>query len=185
MFTEKDIDEHVEQTDIQGWKCFRHPLYICMPYTESDMEKDHIIRGINYKLERLEKTNDAVQWIFTHERPYRLEAYLNLPLRFERTPEMLVDIWEDCEHPYINRDAWLMMFEEFDYEHTKSELPEEFTVYRGGSYESGLSWTLDRETANKFAMRDGSKKIWTKTVKKSDVILYTDGRGEKEVILDI
>jgi hypothetical protein len=65
-----------------------------------------------------------------------------------------------------------------------------FQVYRGvagnGSARRprGLSWTLDVERARWFARRFSleSPAVWSGEVAAGDVIVYIDGREEKEVI---
>lgn len=64
------------------------------------------------------------------------------------------------------------------------------TVYRGHGPEGpgveGLSWTLEKTTAEWFARRffraEGT--VITATVDSDAVIAYLDGRNEKEVVLD-
>lgn len=65
------------------------------------------------------------------------------------------------------------------------------TAFRGQIGDKvGISWTLDKETAKKFAATGGSRqtirggRILTRIVKRSDVLAYLTGRGESEVIID-
>ena len=53
----------------------------------------------------------------------------------------------------------------------------------------GISWTLDASVAKMFSERFYTKRtnkqpiVKVKEVKKEDIFLFTDARGEKEVIL--
>ena len=73
------------------------------------------------------------------------------------------------------------------------KLPNEITIYRGGSKTElkakkfGVSWTLDRKIAEKFAdiksIRDKKEMIVIeKTISKKDVIAYFISRQEEEII---
>ena len=74
-----------------------------------------------------------------------------------------------------------------------ADLPNEFEVYRGaeqgefeGKYGIGLSWTLDEDIAIWFSKRfnkDG--RVMKRRIRKSDVIHFTNRRGEKEIVVAI
>lgn len=69
----------------------------------------------------------------------------------------------------------------------------EFLVYRGQQPTEpiGFSWTLDKETAVKFANGAGVRRptpggvIYNLEVNRECVLAYITGRGEREVIVDI
>lgn len=73
------------------------------------------------------------------------------------------------------------------------KMPKEITIYRGGSKTElktkmyGVSWTLDKKIAEKFAdiksIRDKKEMVVIeKTISKKDVIAYFTSRQEEEII---
>lgn len=73
------------------------------------------------------------------------------------------------------------------------KLPDQITIYRGGSKTEektkkyGVSWTLDKKIAEKFAnvkaIRDNKEMVVIeKTISKKDVIAYLISRKEEEII---
>ena len=71
-----------------------------------------------------------------------------------------------------------------------AELPDELTVYRGITEKNkdnilALSWTMKRETAERFANRFKSKgKVYQAKIRKEDILAVFLGRNESEVIVD-
>lgn len=74
-----------------------------------------------------------------------------------------------------------------------NSLPEFITIYRGGSFEEenskkyGISWTLNKQTAEKFcdvkAIRDKKEmKVFELNIPKSHVIAFFNQRKEDEII---
>ena len=71
---------------------------------------------------------------------------------------------------------------------TLRRLPNKVWVYRGGSDKDGLSWSLSKEKANWFKMRNEHftgqpMEVFSKQVHKNRIFAFLDGRGEKEIIL--
>lgn len=69
-----------------------------------------------------------------------------------------------------------------------NSLPDTFTVYRGchGFNEDGVSWSLDREVAEKFAINmaiDGKRMLLEGVVHKNDIVAYYTGRHEAEIVV--
>jgi hypothetical protein len=71
-----------------------------------------------------------------------------------------------------------------------SKLPPEMTIYRGqsGDHVAGLSWSLDRGVAERFAqghrgIRVPAPVLLTATVWREDVCMAHDDRNEFEVVL--
>ena len=78
-----------------------------------------------------------------------------------------------------------------DEQHAFSQLPDEFTVYRG-CYEfnaNGLSWTTCRDIAegfteqNRYSKPDSVPILRSRTIKRADVVAYKLERDELEIIL--
>lgn len=171
------------ETFQSGLRGFRHPLCVMVPFMDSDFEWDMIEKMITHKKESLEKTQSASTWIFLHERPFRLEALLNCP--FDVDHELLMDVWIDCEGPWLNKDVWLSLFKRYEteYDHSLDEVDVKY-LYRGGS-DDGISWTTKRETAEWFAKRfNGEGVIYRIPYERNHAVAYTNGRDEHEVIVD-
>lgn len=137
-------------------------------------------------------------FIFIHERPFRLEALIEVlfSIKKEDLFRIVEYVWTDSEGPCVNLEVWKYIFnycEELGVlEDSKRDLPEKFTIYRGtraGIEDIGISWTLDASVAKMFSERFYTKRtnkqpiVKVKEVKKEDIFLFTDARGEKEVIL--
>jgi hypothetical protein len=68
-----------------------------------------------------------------------------------------------------------------------------YRIYRGQSESApvGISWTLSRATAKKFASNGGSRVpihdgvILERSVKRDQILAYLTTRGEEEIILDL
>lgn len=127
------------------------------------------------------------------ERPYRFQEFIDL--MWEMNPKQRFDcleyVWTDCESPYINIDVWKIVFEDESVQPylkaTLKDLPDQVVVYRGISNKSkkdtGISWTLSKKVAEKFANRwGGNGRVISKTVSKSDLKAYFNDRNEQEVI---
>jgi hypothetical protein len=72
------------------------------------------------------------------------------------------------------------------------ERPAVLTIYRGQIGNTvGISWTLDRKIAAKFAATGGGRapvsggKILKRVIRRDEALAYLTGRGESEVIVDI
>jgi hypothetical protein len=65
-------------------------------------------------------------------------------------------------------------------------LPETVMIYRGqeARWEPGICWSLDREVANRFAVRFRGRNpvVLTAKVSKCDILAVKLNRGEQEVI---
>lgn len=137
-------------------------------------------------------------FIFIHERPFRLEALIEVlfSIKKEDLFRIVEYVWTDSEGPCVNLEVWKYIFnycEELGVlEDSKRDLPEKFTIYRGtraGIEDIGISWTLDASVAKMFSERFYTKRtnkqpiVKVREVKKEDIFLFTDARGEKEVIL--
>lgn len=93
----------------------------------------------------------------------------------------LLKLFERC-------DAKILMNKD-EYEILK-KLPETFEIYRGvtnfkGSDIKVLSWTLDKDVAEWFALRyDESGKVYKAVINKKHVYAYFSRRDESEIIVD-
>jgi hypothetical protein len=144
-------------------------------------------------------TKNFNQFIFLHERPYRLLAFVDIKrnLNNKNYWKLLSNIWTDTENSYQDLETWRKLFQskrnhkenlmdEQELE-TLESLDNELVVYRGcvkNLNENGLSWTLDKNQAKWFANRfekDGV--VIEKRISKKNIVAYFNGRNEEEVIV--
>lgn len=175
-----------------------HHPFVISPYIDPDFDDD-ILNGLyahNKKqaAEALENGQYGL-YVFTHERPYRVDAFSEIAELLDKKEHwsLFSEVWTDSENIYENRYQWhdlltgwhddpqLMMDEEDRQYYDK--LPDEFTIYRGGVDDTGLSWTLDREIAAWFAKRfKEDHSVFEKRIQKKDALAYLSGRSEHEII---
>jgi len=175
----------------------RHPLVYAVPL----WTKAHANYMYEQKKQDLEKAiaeKNYSQIIFLHERPYRLEAFIQIAKELPDSKywSLLASVWTDTENGWQNLEQWRALFGADrparghlmdENEHfTLKNLPEVVEIYRGcqeGINEDGLSWTLDPEKAKFFAERFGKPgKVLKKTVNKAQIVALFSGRNEAEVI---
>ena len=123
--------------------------------------------------------------------------------------QMVRDAWVATESVSANEDTWRRLFssdrpgrEALTAERDRpvlEGLPEEVTVYRGHSHdggERGLAWTLERDSAEKFARQfaystdlghpPGEPRVATATVPHDSIVaLFEDRRPGDVLILDL
>lgn len=190
-----------------GFTCVKHPLVFSVPH--HDFRNAMLNEQLKQKKEAVAEAYDNRQWnsyIYLHERPYRLEAFTNIYDDPAMSPQdywkTLMGIYTDSENIWQEIEIWADMFRG-----AKAFCPtwvmdeEELTIfkqltsnntvtlYRGVSGDGqmdGLSWTTDIEKARWFANRFQSREgrfVIEAEIPTSLVLCYTDGRGEKEVVL--
>jgi len=178
----------------------RHPLIYQVPLINNGAA-NHLYKFKVAETQRALKESNWTKYIWLHERPYRIEAFIEIADKMKDRDywQFLVAIWSDTENAWQNLAQWQRLFnsdrpekkhlmdeEEFFY---YQKLPDTVTVYRGcqrGVNEKGLSWTFDKEKAKFFAQRlkkDNSIVIQA-TVDKKQVIAVLLGRNEQEAIIN-
>jgi hypothetical protein len=149
------------------------------------------------------KEKNILSYIFLHERPYRLGAFIAYITRVNVSGkqywETLMHIWCDSENIWQNKQQWMeLLNEDRPNKHFMMDVSErkffktfknEITVYRGyrrGSDRCGLSWTMSIGKAEWFAQRYHREHdqafVLTGKVSKEDIHAYTNGRNEQEII---
>jgi hypothetical protein len=179
-------------------KQIRHPLIYQVPLW-SNGSANRMYSQKKSEVARARKEKDWSRFVFLHERPYRLNALLEIQDQLKDTQywSLLADTWIDTENAWQNRAKWRKLFnsnrpysnylmsEEED--NAMRSLPQMVTIYRGTSFknEKGLSWTLSKEKAEFFAQRFNASKgrVLEKQVDKDQILAVFLGRGESEVIL--
>lgn len=153
-------------------EAIRHPLVFSVPHHEmmnSIINRQYIAK----KAAALEafRTKNYVTYIYLHERPYRVRAFMNLIDYMNDADywKYLGQIWTDSENINQERLNWIRLWESdrSDRHLVMSEeeratlegLPDRITIYRGVSTRKGLqglSWTIDRGRAVWFGRRFAS-----------------------------
>lgn len=183
-----------------------HPLIINIIHHEMDNARSNAF--YLRKREAVEKAlaeGDYERYVFLHERPYRLNAFLDAIERGAAEDatqywDILGGIWTDSENIHEHYEDWEFLW---DYDVPGREqvmneqerealaaLPDKLEVYRGighKEYVDGFSWTVDKDKAIWFARRfagTGGRQPYlvTGTVSKEDVLAHFLGRGEAEIV---
>jgi hypothetical protein len=175
----------------------RHPLVYQVPLWSNGSANAYYLQK-KKDLEKALAEKNFNRVVYLHERPYRLQAFIEIAPQLSDTKywSILSGIWTDTENQWQNLEQWKELLSanrpERHYLMDESEiqflnsLPEFVKIYRGcvkGLNEEGLSWTVDKAKAEFFANRfskDGI--ILEKEIPKSDIIAVLLGRGESEVI---
>lgn len=142
-------------------------------------------------------------WMIT--KPYKATffKYINKYLSNEDFSKILIDIWVSCEFQSldvnVSMNDFLKWFKRIDKNIVMNDeektyfksLPEKVEIFRGVQdiqFKNGISWTSNKDCAIWFAerfKRSNSKSILLSTkVNKNDILLYTNCRGEDEVIIN-
>ena len=177
----------------------RHPLVYAVPlWTKAHANHMYEQKQMDLKMAIAEKKYSQI--IFLHERPYRLEAFVQITkeLSDKEYWSLLASVWTDTENGWQNLPTWRALFwskrpgrenlMDANERFILQNLPETVEIYRGctdGLNEDGISWTLNRDKAEFFANRFGKGGIvLSKQINKSDIIAVFNGRGEAEVIVN-
>jgi hypothetical protein len=178
-----------------------HPLV-----QELTVRMDHaalVNKRYQFKVEAVKKATEAKDWnkvVYLHERPYRLEAFLEIKNKVdEQYWNLLSTVWIDSENIWQHIRAWRKLWvadvpnkqtamDEAEQE-AFADLPKTIKIYRGAKQHNirGLSWTLDRDKALWFAKRLKREAetmfLITATAQKKDVHAHLLGCGEREIIV--
>lgn len=182
-----------------GMTMIRHPLVYSVPHF--DVMNGMLNRALDAKKKMVCEATDSRDWlryVFLHERPHRLQAFLDccFSIRDDEYWSVLKSVWIDSENIWQSKEIWREIFKKGKEEAKRfmsiedvkvfEKLPDEFVVYRGhrnNKDKRGLSYTLSLSVAKKFSKRfDGQGHIVERVIKKSDVFAYTNGRKEQEII---
>ena len=167
-------------------------LEICLEYAEAmyrkakqdgDWEAAIYMHATAYQMDAFEKhspkLDDATYWK-TLARVW--ERQVNVREKKARTLRFFTA-------PRGERQALMTKGER----HTLDCLPETFPVYRGFTLNRlrGVSWTLSKKTARKFAKSHGQydedrglPRMAEAKAHKKDVLAYFHGRGQDEIVID-
>lgn len=150
------------------------------------------------QLKAARKSENWERYIFIHARPYRAQALMEVLREVLQKPrgwKIIGQVWTDSEYPGVNLSFWSDIFSRpdagkmMDAKERKrfQALPDKVRIYRGAKVRKfrGLSWTLDKKVAEKFALRHGCEgRVVGKTICPwRDAVAYLDHRSEEEIIL--
>ena len=195
----KDLQPYLGYTDM-GFPMLKHPLVFNLFHTEHDNARMNMF--YEHKLESLKRAKqkkDYGSYIFLHERPYRLNAFLDImdKVNDKQYWQLLGEVWIDSENIWQSKSVWKELLtddrDHREYFMTKedrkvfAELPEKLTIYRGyveKMNKNGFSYTLDYDKAEWFSNRFGKKNagVIKKNINKKDAFAYMGGRNESEII---
>ena len=178
----------------------RHPLVYQVPLWSNGSANAYYLQK-KKDLEKAIAEKNFNQIIWLHERPYRVEAFIQIADKLPDTKywSLLGSIWTDTENQWQNLEQWTellsanrssrhYLMDESEVQLLNS-LPEFVKIYRGcvkGLNEDGLSWTLDKAKAEFFANRFSKEGIiLEREIPKSEIIAVLLGRGESEVICEV
>jgi hypothetical protein len=190
-----ELQKFVVETEIG--KYIKHPLVfspLVLPGLANQM-----LEQKNNQLRKALDTKNFSQYVFLHERPYRVSVFKDIKheLTDENYWKLLSSIWTDTENSYQDLGTWKNLFKSKrgqrhnlmteDELNTMESLDDTVTIFRGcvkNLNEDGLSWTLDKERAEWFANRfDQEGIVIEKAIGKEKIVAYFGGRGEEEIIV--
>lgn len=197
-----DLMDFFEEEEESCFSMIRHPLVYAVPYIP---QMNHLYNkqylAKSEARDKAFKEENWSQYIWLHERPYRVEAFCEIESYMDDKAyfELLGSIWSDSENIGRNLDLWKeLLFEtrftnqEYFMDEKEREafnkLPDQLTIYRGhqGVNKDGLSWTLSQEKAEWFANRfSADGKVVSKTIAKDQIFAYLSGRNEEEIIIKL
>lgn len=182
----------------------KHRYAVSAPHT-SEM---NAITNVRYLITKREaeaklKEGDIEGYVFRTERPFRLDALLDVVTDSRKFPtnqpelfaRLVADTWIDSEHPSINKDFWRTLISSARRECLPlSPAPKDgASIYRGvysdgeiDTEDGGISWTTDYEKAVMFAKRKNAagyrSYVLIANYNGEDFIGVFDTRGESEVV---
>jgi hypothetical protein len=170
------------------------------------VDREHAAKvnwSYSQKLDALAKAIEKRNWssyISLHERPYRLEAFIEIydTLSPREFWTLLSDVWTDSENTWQHLADWRALWNDdrpgkhyamdASERRTFKRLPSEIVLYRGireCHTVNGMSWSLDRAKAIWFATRRGGNPVLlTARAKKADAHALLLGRKENEIVID-
>lgn len=186
------------------WPMLRHPLVYAVPYFPQ--WNAMLNQQYSHKMEALEQAEREQNWssyIWLHERPYRLQAFLTaMPDMTDADYwSLLHEVWVDSENIRQNAEVWetLLLSNRPERERFMSAeeheamvaLPDPIPVFQGHTLDrdDGWSWTTDENVAVWFARRfgmleDATPVVTVGTMPKSAVVGYLLSRSESEILGD-
>lgn len=198
-----DLEPYYEEEGALGCPSIRHPLvYSVMHAPGMNAMVNMQLRSKKEALNRAFLAKDWGSYIFLHERPYRLDAFMaiNDLMTDEQYWHHLGGIWTDSENIWQNEQDWRIamtserpgraeMMDDEERRVLAEDLQSVVEVHRGfvlDGREEGMSWTKNKVVAKFFARRfarDGQPRyVATGKVHRDNILGYFDGRSEYEIV---
>jgi len=197
----EELEACVEVDPTWG-RMLKHPLVYSVPLSLPGLSN----RALVQKRRLLDAAIEKEDWhhvVFLHERPYRLEAFIDyvtgrdedggaLPLgQSQDDRDLAADIWVDSENIPQCMDDWTALFASTSLwlgsEDERAEfdaLPDPIPAWRGEIDDGGWSHTTDEKVAKFFATRFGANAAITQVlIPKDKVFGYLTRRGESELLV--
>lgn len=204
-----ELERHLHIDPNLG-EIIQHPLVYSVPHAPAFNKM--VNRQLVAKQDAIKRATDDQNWdqfIWLHERPFRVDAllevgrHLDLPNNGPVFWRLAGLVWTDSENIWQHLDQWRDLFsdttipgrkhfmseedqETMELPSNKGGISDTFTVYRGFNRDDavdGFSWCLNRERARWFANRWGARgRVASGLLSKRDVIGLMTGRGEAEVV---
>ena len=107
----EDLVDHIDEDSPIG-VFLRHPLLMTLYVEDMNAYYNHQYLGKKKECDKALKNKKWNTWIWLHERPFRLDAFLFIcrDIPAEEYWSLLRDIWIDTEGPGVNQDIWLELF---------------------------------------------------------------------------
>jgi len=107
----EDLIDHIDRDSPVG-DFLRHPLLVTLYMEDMNAYYNYQYLGKRKQADKALKKKDWNRWIWLHERPFRLDAFLFIcsDLPANTYWQLLRDIWIDVEGPSVNQDIWLELF---------------------------------------------------------------------------
>ena len=189
----------IEQRDCMGW--VKSPFYTGPDVSQAEGGEATVTVFINrMKLiqQKMEKSDiqkqdvmDIMMLISSENYHYWLDVLLSKHahcLSDDDHWSIIIDCWEmQKSDDQEAGNTWRRIFQmRQSLKSMTEELPDEFMVYRAG-HPTGLSWSLDRSVAEWFDTRSqklgGTSELYQRLINLDEVLFYTNGRGEQEVVI--
>lgn len=188
------LESYSSETGFGNW--VHHPFYIG-PSRPAGL----VVSQIQAKTEAAEQARQKQDWsqyLWLHERPYRVDALADIPTSAEEFWPLVGNAWTDTEFPHQAKAQWLRLFSSVHAHNIMNDeerellagLPKQVEVFRGvhGPHgDDGFSWTFSEERAHWFATRfattPGESRVLRRTVSKAEIVAVLQRRGEEEVLL--
>ena len=190
-----ELEQYIVETPIGLY--IKHPL-VFQPYLSATLANQQLEQKYKF-LRKALKTKNFNQYIFLHERPYRINAFQDIKKDLDNKTywRLLSNIWTDTENSWQDIETWKKLFKSKRNKKenlmggqelaTYESLDNELIIYRGcvkGLNENGLSWTLNKDQAEWFAKRfDKDGIVIEKRINKKNIVAYFNSRGEEEVVV--
>lgn len=205
----------IEESSRFGKLVIHHPFFqSCATMINVDGEyklvdivddKNALEQAQKEMLHQIDLMDSVSMVMFMINKPYKLVflKYIKRYLSKEDFSKLLADAWTITEKPSSDQNVsistFIKWFESCDKKHLMDKddynfynnLADEIVIYRGvcgtKNYKKGISWTLNKETAEFFSRRwsaDSDGYILSGIAKKEDVLAFFNSRNEQEIIIN-